>query len=93
MLSFLKANNASESVEDGSAEQVEDVKLAEEAKDNFSCEICDFRINLAIHMTKKHSNIEQLDGSSSISEDYDEKEKYSRTIHYWKEGTLGTVFQ
>ena len=97
MLSFLKANNASESVEDGSAEQVEDVKLAEEAKDNFSCEICDFRSNLenglAIHMTKKNSNIEQLDGSSSISEDYDEKEKYSRTIHYWKEGTLGTVFQ
>ena len=39
----LEDNNASESVEDGHADKVEDVKLAEEAK--------------AIHMTKKHSKI------------------------------------
>ena len=42
-------------------------------------------------MSKKHAQIEQLDGSSSMSED--SEEKYSRTIHYWREGKLGTVFQ
>ena len=42
----VEANNASESVEDGYADKVEDVKLAEEAK--------------AIHMTKKHSKIDDF---------------------------------
>ena len=45
-------------------------------------------------MTKKHAHLEQLDGGTSISEDYEEKEnKYSATIRYWEEGKLGTVFQ
>ena len=41
-------------------------------------------------MTKKHPNIDQLDGAM---EDLKEDEKYKRTEHYWKEGRLGTVYQ
>jgi hypothetical protein len=50
---------------------------------------------LAIHMTKKHAQLEQLDGNTSISEDSEEieRDKYSETIRYWKEGKLGTTFQ
>ena len=37
-------------------------------KETFSCDICDFKSKwnngLAIHMTRKHSNIEQLDGAA-----------------------------
>ena len=72
---------------------------ADKAGDDFSCEICDFRSNwangLAIHMTRKHGNIEQLDGSSSMCEDSEKEkdEKYSRTVHYWKELRLGFGYQ
>ena len=71
---------------------------ADKAEDDFSCEVCDFRSNwangLAIHMTRKHVNMEQLDGSSSVCEDSEKEkdEKYSRTDHYWKEGRLGSGY-
>ena len=69
----------------------------EENGSDFSCEICDFQSNwengLAIHMAKRHAQLEQLDGSSSVSEDYEERDKYSRTLRYWKDGKLGTEFQ
>jgi hypothetical protein len=69
------------------------------AIEDFSCHICDFKSNwgngLAIHITKKHAQLEQLDRNTSIREDSEEIEndKYSETIRYWKEGKLGTAFQ
>ena len=40
-------------------------------------------------MTKRHGNIDQIDGI----EDLEEEEKYLETCNYWKTGILGTVFQ
>ena len=65
--------------------------------DNFYCEICDFKSKwengLNIHMSTKHSNLEQLDGNLSVSEDSNEYEQYSSTKHYWEKGFLGTSYQ
>ena len=46
-------------------------------------------------MTKRHAQIEQLDGNTSVKEDSEDAEidKYAETIRYWKEGKLGTSFQ
>ena len=46
-------------------------------------------------MTRKHPKLEQVDGSTSISEDFEDNddEKYSSTVRYWKDGKLGTAFQ
>ena len=58
------------------------------------CEICDFVSNwktgLSIHLSRKHGNIEQLDGhnDSSFSD-----EKYDSSRHYWETGRLGKRYQ
>ena len=75
---------------------VEDIiEKAEQAGEVFPCLICDFVSNwvngLQVHMTRKHSNIEQIDGNSE-NEDFDD-EKYLGTERYWKTGKLGTIFQ
>ena len=45
-------------------------------------------------MTRKHLNIEQIDGNDTfVSEDLEEDDKYSGTCHYWKTGRLSTVYQ
>lgn len=48
----------------------QNVRVAEEA--SFDCELCDFvsnrRNGVAIHMSRKHPNIEQLDGNVTLSE-------------------------
>jgi hypothetical protein len=44
-------------------------------------------------MARKHTNIEQLDGSDSLSDDFDEEDSYVKTIHYWKRGKLGSIYQ
>ena len=47
-------------------------------------------------MTRKHKKIEQLDGCDSVSDVMDEdkdEDKYMKTVHYWKQGKVGTVFQ
>ena len=72
--------------------------LAEQAEKDFPCPICDFTSNwengLQIHMTRKHLNIEQIDGNDTfVSEDLEEDDKYSGTCHYWKTGRLSTVYQ
>ena len=60
----------------------------------FVCELCDFVSNwkngLNIHLSRKHGDIEQLDGhnDSSFSD-----EKYYHSRHYWEKGRLGTVYQ
>ena len=60
----------------------------------FQCELCDFKSNwkngLAIHMARKHSRLEQLDGNTSFHE---EDEKYSSIRHYLKNGWLGSAYQ
>ena len=40
-------------------------------------------------MTKRHGNIDQIDGIEDLEED----DKYLETCNYWKTGILGTVFQ
>ena len=44
----------------------------ERAENAFECELCDFKSNwknwLQVHMARKHSTIEQLDGNISISD-------------------------
>ena len=49
------------------------MKSAEKAKEEFSCDICDFTSNWAnglnIHMTRKHDKVEQLDGCVDVEED------------------------
>ena len=70
----------------------------ENPEKGFECELCDFTSNwnngLQIHMARKHSKLEQLDGNISITEeDIDNDEEYARTNHYWKTGRLGSAFQ
>ena len=43
-------------------------------------------------MTRKHSQLEQLDGNISDVTD-DEDEKYAETEKYWKTGILSKIFQ
>ena len=67
--------------------------VAEQDTENFCCEICDFcsdwENGLAIHMLKKHGQLEQLDGNPQSVKSM--KKKFSKTFHYWREGKLGTV--
>lgn len=77
------------SVEDSN----EKVKHSEQ---EYSCLFCEFVSNwangLKVHMTRKHRDIEQIDGNILDNEDF-EDEKYFKTDHYWKTGNLGTIFQ
>ena len=81
-------------LENGSAENTErnQAKVAEQAKEHFSCDICDFWSNwvngLDIHMSKKQANIEQLDESTSINKESEDNDNNLRTIHYLQEGKL-----
>ena len=62
----------------------------------FRCELCDFKSNwsngLRIHMARKHSKLEQLDGNNTFNEESDD-EKYSSIEHYLKNGWLGSAYQ
>ena len=57
------------------------------------CKICDFKTNwknsLSVHMTRKHSKIEQIDGN--LDKDSDDELTSSRS--YWKNGQIGTDYQ
>ena len=80
---IAEVQNNEESEEDlrsTSASEKND-KVAEQA--SFDCELCDFvskrKSGLAVHMSRKHPNLEQLDGNSSLSEpkmDYGPYSKY-----------------
>ena len=48
---------------------------------------------LSVHISRKHKDIEQLDGSDSVSDDMDVDDKYVKTLYYWEKGRLSTVFQ
>ena len=44
-------------------------------------------------MARKHCNLAQIDGNDTFTMNEIEDEKYAETLHYWKTGRLGTVFQ
>ena len=97
VLPAAEASNQNETKQDDVAEkseEISDANSAEQAKCEFSCDICDFTSNWAnglnIHMTRKHPHIEQLDG---IRDDLDNEDIYFKTCQYWKEGKLGNIFQ
>ena len=72
------------------------VNEAEDVSEFFECILCDFRSNwnngLKIHITRKHGEIEQLDGNTTEN-DESADERYAGTKHYWEFGRLGTVYQ
>ena len=55
----------------------------------FECILCDFRSNwnngLKIHITRKHGEIEQLDGNTTENDETLD-ERYAGTKHYWEFG-------
>ena len=87
VLEVVESNNAEEAIEN------RETDATEKAANSFSCEICDFQSTwengLKVHMARKHSKLEQVDGSSD--ETYDEK--YLETKRYWETGYLSTVYQ
>ena len=99
----LRSSDALPAAEANNACDTEEVDLTEKSPENeaeqanFPCNICDFESNWAnglnVHMTRKHHIIEQLDGCDSFSDELDEDDKYMKTLHYWKKGFLGTVYQ
>ena len=85
-------------VAEEATEIVQEVIEAEKAKENFPCLLCDFKSiwenGLAIHMSRTHSQIEQLDGNITFSEEMDNKDqKYYGTRQYWENGELSTIYQ
>ena len=80
-------------------------EVAEEVTDNvveveteFLCDLCDFKSKwqngINIHMARKHSKIEQLDGNNSVSDASEEDdEKYNCVKHYLNKGWLGGAYQ
>ena len=82
--------------EDKEAKRVNDAENASENSNElkkFACEICYFSSKwengLLIHMTKKHGNIEQLDG---IVDTESADEKYERTRYYWESVTISIPY-
>ena len=78
----VETQEAEEAIKD--SEMRKSVELAEKVSDNFECPVCDFTSKwhngLNVHQAKKHSKLDQLDGSSEIDAD----DKYEDTKHYWK---------
>ena len=74
-------------------ENEETVQLAEKLNEKYEYPICDFsnewENGLRVHLARKHSKLEQLDGFSKID---DLDKKYEDTVHYWKTGWLGTMY-
>ena len=70
---------------------------AQEAEKRFECILCDFHSNwengVKIHMSRKHGNIEQLEGNIEIEDENSIDEEYERTEHYWEKGWLGRFYQ
>ena len=60
----------------------------------FDCDLCDFSSSwengLKVHMSRKHSKIEQLDGTVD-GDGYDQD--YDGSKHYWAKGWLGGAYQ
>ena len=70
----------------------------EETESEFFCDLCEFKSKwqngVNIHMARKHSRIEQLDGNSSVNDASEEDdEKYKGVKHYLHTGLLGGGYQ
>ena len=63
----------------------------------FTCAICDFKSSwqkgMFVHMGRKHTMIEQLDGLNKSVDDEEEDTVYLNTETYWKDETLGRSYQ
>ena len=64
----------------------------------FECHMCDFKSiwknGLAVHMARKHSQIEWRDGNAENSTlENPDDDKYENTKDYWEKGHLGGGFQ
>ena len=46
-----------------------------------------FEVGLKVHIGKKHSNIEQIDGHGEV----EDNNRYENTEEYWREGRLGNA--
>ena len=73
-------------------------KNVEETESEFFCDLCEFKSKwqngVNIHMARKHSRIEQLDGNSSVNDASEEDdEKYKGVKHYLHTGWLGGGYQ
>ena len=65
---------------------------------DFKCNLCEFKSSrkngLTVHVSRKHRNIEQLDGNTSLEILCDEKDKlYDNTEDYWIRGIIGRTYQ
>ena len=73
------------------------VNEAEGASEIFGCYLCDFKSNwkngLTIHLTRKHAEIEQLDGNATDNDEPKQDKQYAGSKHYWAEGRLGSAYQ
>ena len=101
-----KANDIQEMSEDGNEVAKEATgtliddentnKDADKGNESLECIICDFKSKwpngLRVHMSRKHCNVEQLDGMTDTYE-LENDEKYDNTEHYWKTGRLGTFYK
>ena len=87
-----ETQEAEEAIKDSEMQETDEV--VEKVSENFKCPVCDFtskwQNGLNVHLARKHSKLEQLDGSSEIEES---DVKYEDTEHYWKNGWLGSVYQ
>ena len=61
------------------SEDGKNLNSADQADDDFWCDIWDFQSNCAnglrIHMTRKHQQLEELDGNVSVFDDLDNDDK------------------
>ena len=78
-------------------EEDEEIELTEKpASQEFECPICEFKSTwengLKIHMGRKHSRIEQIDGCVDIADDDEFDNKYENTKHYWEKGSIGIAY-
>ena len=90
-----KDNNVAEKATEEVREEAENI--AEKVSiEHFECCICDFVSNweqgLRVHMARKHSKIEQVDGVTDSGDD-DADEHYNGSKHYWAKGYLGGAYQ
>ena len=87
-------NNPGKASDDETSEEA--TEKVEATHEDLECPICDFqstwKSELAVHMSRKHSTIVQLDGNAEV-DGTDRDEKYFNTEHYWKKGWLGISYQ
>ena len=85
------AEKAAEEVCEDAEKEAEKVSLKQ-----FECCVCDFVSNwengLRVHMARKHSKIEQVDGVTDSQDDAID-ENYDGSKHYWAKGYLGAAYQ